>query len=445
MIKETHLSYVQNGGQKTWASDGNADQTAVNLLADHTMDVENQVDEKVRVTWSRKAEYVLSMMGYGVGLGNIWRFPYVCIRNGGGRSLLYTFKRLRKEGITSSDSKDSEKKASHNQIQKTQTRRHHINRFKRTTDKSITSTDSKDSDKSITSTDSKDSDKSITSTDSKDSDKKASHQQIQKTQTRRHHINRFKRLRQEGITSTDSKVSDKSHHINRFKRLRQEHHINRFKRLRQEHHINRFKRLRQEHHINRFKRIRTRPTCIGVGQIIVNVICAWYYILLIAWVLIYLVHSFRSPLPWTLCGQGWNTPACVPQGQRVGLTGNDTNSTSLGPDNATAVTSEGYDLVNGSRLIKPLRPAGEEFWVNNVLELSSGLDNLDGLPWHTTLALLVACVLVLLCIVKGVKSVGKVVYVTATFPYILLTIFIVTGATLPGAQDGVLFYLKPDF
>lgn len=37
-----------------------------------------------RAVWSRKIEYLLSLFGYSVGLSNIWRFPYLCMRNGGG-------------------------------------------------------------------------------------------------------------------------------------------------------------------------------------------------------------------------------------------------------------------------------------------------------------------------------------------------------------------------
>lgn len=39
----------------------------------------------------------------------------------------------------------------------------------------------------------------------------------------------------------------------------------------------------------------------------------------------------------------------------------------------------------------------------------------------------------------------QVVWVTATFPYIVLSVLLVRGATLPGAWRGVVFYLKPNW
>lgn len=53
-----------------------------------------QMDEKLspnvekREQWSNKVEYMLSVIGYVVDLGNCVRFPYVTYKNGGGAFLV---------------------------------------------------------------------------------------------------------------------------------------------------------------------------------------------------------------------------------------------------------------------------------------------------------------------------------------------------------------------
>ena len=37
-----------------------------------------------RAAWSNKMEFMLSTLGLSIGLGCVWRFPYMCYNNGGG-------------------------------------------------------------------------------------------------------------------------------------------------------------------------------------------------------------------------------------------------------------------------------------------------------------------------------------------------------------------------
>ena len=44
-----------------------------------------------RGSWGRHIEFVLATIGFAVGLGNVWRFPYLAQKNGGGNFVLFVF------------------------------------------------------------------------------------------------------------------------------------------------------------------------------------------------------------------------------------------------------------------------------------------------------------------------------------------------------------------
>ncbi|KAJ8951403.1 hypothetical protein NQ314_007674 [Rhamnusium bicolor] len=77
--------------------------------------------------------------------------------------------------------------------------------------------------------------------------------------------------------------------------------------------------------------------------------------------------------------------------------------------------------------------------------ISEDINTPESFNWKIALALLVAWILVYMCMIKGIASSGKVVYVTATFPYIVLIIFFFRGITLKGAGDGIRHLFTPSW
>ncbi|RWS30401.1 sodium- and chloride-dependent glycine transporter 2-like protein [Leptotrombidium deliense] len=181
---------------------------------------------------------------------------------------------------------------------------------------------------------------------------------------------------------------------------------------------------------------------LGYAMILVSFSVGLYYNVIIAWTLYYIVASFTSKLAWEQCDGSWMTNNCMTANEAI--TCSKINGTFYNRTCFNYTMAQEYNL---SALIEenPRKTPSEEFFNNQVLGLTSGIDDITGIQWPIVVALFVAWAIICLCLCKGVKSSGKAAYFVALFPYVVLITLFVRGVTLDGAKDGILFYITPEW
>ncbi|XP_049302687.1 sodium- and chloride-dependent glycine transporter 1 isoform X2 [Bactrocera dorsalis] len=156
----------------------------------------------------------------------------------------------------------------------------------------------------------------------------------------------------------------------------------------------------------------------GFAIVIVNIICTCYYSVIIAYPIMFLSKLFSLKLPWIDCQNAWNTDHCV-------------EVMDLAQRNFTHHTG--------------FRTPADEFFHFEILKISGSIEELGDLVWPLFYCLIFVWLSVYVCIIRGIKTVGKVVYFTASFPFFILFVLFIRGVTLPGAWKGILFYIKPEW
>ncbi|XP_040563908.1 sodium-dependent proline transporter isoform X2 [Lepeophtheirus salmonis] len=247
---------------------------------------------------------------------------------------------------------------------------------------------------------------------------------------------------------------------------------------------------------------------LGLSNFISSCFVGLYYNLIIAWTIYYMFISMQSVMPWISCTHEYNTPFCfsvedfrncnksrmdeelpnytiyhngscisdlnviesirnnftfyygcelyptylkVP-GDECSVMKNESAEKIPGiyTDLRTCVPLENttFDASNITLFDIPVdkrKSSAEEYLKISVLNENPYIFPLGGIQWHLCLCLLAAWIIIFLCLFKGIKSSGKVVYFTATFPYLVLLILLVRAVTLDGAADGLKFYLVLDW
>ena len=149
---------------------------------------------------------------------------------------------------------------------------------------------------------------------------------------------------------------------------------------------------------------------VGVAAIVTMIYITFYYTLLIAYVLFYLFSSFQDPPAWS----------------RIAFCGN-------------------ISRINDTQLRKACNSSAPTlFYYHSVAGASSSIDDATGFSWKLLLCIIGAWLLIFLCTFKGIKSFGKIAYFTTLFPYVVLFVLLVRGATFPGAGEGLKLLFSPD-
>ncbi|KAJ8039493.1 Sodium- and chloride-dependent glycine transporter 2 [Holothuria leucospilota] len=198
------------------------------------------------------------------------------------------------------------------------------------------------------------------------------------------------------------------------------------------------------------------PSGVAVGAIIANWLTSITYEVVITYCLFYLVVSFTAYLPWSDCNNDWNTIYCATLGKKC-LNQSSiiiSNGSCYHPSKLTMAELEFYNVTESSTGVydftnysDPLAndrvSSSEEYWTRKVRKEADSIGQTGGIVWELAFCLCTTNVIIFLSLFKGIKTSGKVVYFTATFPYVVLFALFCLGMTLPGHEEGISFFINP--
>ena len=154
---------------------------------------------------------------------------------------------------------------------------------------------------------------------------------------------------------------------------------------------------------------------IGFAMIFITCLTAIYYNILIAWAIHYLFSGMSINIPWFSIESH---------------------------DHDYCYHDHDHEHDPDQRCILPTLK-----YFNSTIGFGDGSINnspFEGMNWENVGCLSASWVVVCICCILGVRSIGKAVHFTVPFPYLVLVIMFIWSLTLKGAYQGIIDYLTPN-
>ncbi|XP_043791980.1 sodium- and chloride-dependent betaine transporter-like isoform X3 [Apis laboriosa] len=207
-----------------------------------------------------------------------------------------------------------------------------------------------------------------------------------------------------------------------------------------------------------FKRMAPALEGLGYCTLVVILLVMVYYMVIVAWTLFYTFLSFLPKLSWAYCDNDFNTNHCYSGLQEIQCQTDDPETIFYNKSCISAShVCRSFDFEDGNithcfkagkvELLRNLYTrilSSEEYFNDYVLGIRGATwEHFGGVRWELLGCLTLAWIICFLCLMRGVQSIGKIVYFTALFPYAMLIALLIRGVTLEGALDGSLWFIMP--
>lgn len=155
---------------------------------------------------------------------------------------------------------------------------------------------------------------------------------------------------------------------------------------------------------------------IAITQLCVGFFTVIYYVTLMAWSFALFFDAWKDPFPWVMTKEELAAKTALMK-----------------------ANPKEYSGIQASNIWNP------DYFYKTTLNRSANIDETGTLNGHLVFCMFLSYFLIYFSAWKGVKSTGKMVWVTCTMPYVILTVLLIKGLTLEGSGNGLKYLVVPNW